>query len=187
MSKSWLITGGSSGIGLSIGRAVLKQGHTAILTTRNIAKAQQAAPDVEKNGGKWVKLDHADPNIEEIIKDAITRWDTDVLVNNASFATVGTVEDCRFVGASHKLLRPYPLTPDSPDIIRAQYEANFIGPIRVMQTVIPFFRHRKSGTIVNLGSAVSYSGMPGNTIYGSSKAALRSEHSSSIRNPISLC
>lgn len=66
------------------------------------------------------------------------------------------------------------LTPDRPDIIRAEYEANFIGPIRVMQTVIPFFRHRKSGTIINIGSAVSYSGMPGNTIYGSTKAAMRS-------------
>lgn len=103
MSKSWFITGGSSGIGLSLGRAVLKQGHTAVLTTRNIAKAQQAAPDIEKNGGKWVELDHADSNLEEVVKEAISSSDTDVLVNNASYALLGAVEDCKFVVAIYPL------------------------------------------------------------------------------------
>lgn len=61
------------------------------------------------------------------------------------------------------------------ETIRAQYEANLVGPIRIIQAVIPIFRERKSGTIANIGSSASYSGMAGNGIYGSTKAAIRSE------------
>ena len=84
-------------MGLSLGRAVLQKGGSAVLTTRDVAKAQKAAPDIEENGGKWLKLDYADPNAEQVVKDAVTRWDVDVLVNNAAYAVVGAVEDCRSV------------------------------------------------------------------------------------------
>lgn len=100
MAKSWLITGGSSGLGLSLGRVVLQKGATAVLTTRNVAKAQEAAPDIEKNGGKWLQLDYANPNAEQVVKDAVMRWDVDVVINNAAYAAVGPVEDCRY-GCKH--------------------------------------------------------------------------------------
>ena len=102
MTKSWLITGGSSGLGLSLGRAVLEKGRTAVLTTRNISKAQHAAPDIEKNGGKWVQLDFSDENIEEYVRDAVKRWDVDVIVNNAGYAVVGPVENTRYRPHSSK-------------------------------------------------------------------------------------
>ena len=175
MAKGWLITGGSSGLGLALGRAVLQKGDTAVLTTRSIAKAQEAAPDVEKNGGKWLQLDQADAHAGQIVKEAIERWDLDVVVNNAAYAAVGAVEDFRFV----ETIRNSKACTDfscSAEVIREQYEANLVGPIRITQAAIPIFRQRKSGTICNVGSSASYSGMPGNGIYGSTKSALRSKY-----------
>lgn len=155
MSTSWLITGGSSGLGLSLGRAVLAKGATAVLTTRNIAKAQEAAPDIKMNGGRWLQLDFANPKLEQLVTDTVKQYDINVVVNNAGYSTVAAVEECR------------------PEAIRAQYEANVIGPVRIIQAVIPIFRERKAGTIANIGSSATYSPMPGINVYASSKAALK--------------
>ena len=95
--SSWLITGGSSGLGLSLGRAILQKGSTAVLTTRSLAKAREAAPDIEKDGGKWLQLDFDSPNVEQLVKDAATQWGIDVVVNNAGYAAVGPVESLRSV------------------------------------------------------------------------------------------
>ena len=95
MVGAWLITGGSSGLGLAIGRTILQNGVTAVLTTRNVSKAQAAAPDIEKNGGKWLQLDYGDPNFESVVKDAVNQHNVDVILNNAAYAAVGAVEDCR--------------------------------------------------------------------------------------------
>ena len=84
-------------MGLSLARVVLEKGCRAVLTTRSITKAQETAPDIEKKGGKWVQLAFSDENLEEIIKDAIKRWEVDVIVNNAGYAVVGPVENLRCV------------------------------------------------------------------------------------------
>ena len=95
MANSWLITGGSSGLGLSMGRVVLQNGKTAVLTTRNVAKAQQTAPDIEAKGGKWLQLTYDDPNVEQIVKDTVARFEIDVVVNNAGYAAIAAIEDLR--------------------------------------------------------------------------------------------
>ncbi|KAL9091957.1 MAG: hypothetical protein Q9159_001102 [Coniocarpon cinnabarinum] len=153
--SSWLITGGSSGVGLALSRAVLNKGCTAVLTSRNVAKAKESAADIEKSGGHWLQLDYSDSDLEQKVKDTVSRYKIDTLVNNAGYAAVGAVEDY-----SHKG-------------ILAQYESNVFGPIRAVQAVIPSFRERQTGVIANIGSAVSFNGMPGNTMYGSTKSALR--------------
>jgi len=155
MPPSWLVTGGSSGIGLSIGRMLLQKGGTPILTTRDVAKARVAAPDIESKGGKWLELDFADDKLEDTVRDTVVKEEIDVVVNNAAYSLVGAVEEC------------------SPELIRTQYETNLIGPIRIIQAAVPVFRQRRNGTIINIGSSVSYSGVPGIGIYGSTKAALR--------------
>ena len=65
---------------------------------------------------------------------------------------------------------------NSLETIRAQYEANVFGPMRIMQGTIPVFRQRKAGTIINVGSSISYTGMPCGSIYASTKSALRSKY-----------
>lgn len=105
MSMVWLITSGSSGLGLSLGRCVLDKGRTVVLTTRNLAKARATAPDIEEKGGKWLQLDFADTNVTQVVEDAVRRWEVDVLVDNAGYPLSGPIESCRYVRdfVSHRI------------------------------------------------------------------------------------
>ena len=78
----------------------------------------------------------------------------DVVVNNAGYGLMGSVED------------------SSLDEIKAQFETNFFGAIRVMKEVIPIMRKQKTGTIVNVGSVAGRIGFPMGSAYVSSKFAL---------------
>ena len=78
----------------------------------------------------------------------------DVVINNAGYGLMGSVED------------------SSIDEIKAQFETNFFGAIRVMQEVIPIMRKQKTGTIVNVSSIAGRIGFPMGSAYVSSKFAL---------------
>jgi short-subunit dehydrogenase len=78
----------------------------------------------------------------------------DVLVNNAGYEHHGAVEEL------------------SMDEIRAQFETNFFGAVRVMKAVLPIMRKQRSGTIVNVSSIGGLIGVPLNSAYVGSKFAL---------------
>ena len=78
----------------------------------------------------------------------------EVVVNNAGYGLMGSVED------------------SSLDEIKAQFETNFFGAIRVMKEVIPIMRKQKTGTIVNVSSVAGRIGFPMGSAYVSSKFAL---------------
>jgi len=91
----FLITGGSSGLGLNLALAALRSGHKVIATARNPDKAKQASPEVERLGGSWLTLDVTSPDTESIVRKAIEEQDVNVLVNSAGYALLGAVEDMR--------------------------------------------------------------------------------------------
>ena len=155
-SPVWLITGCSSGLGLELARAVLKAGHRVIATSRNPDKAPDLKNEIEStNAGKWVQLDVTDPKLEQKVEECMKILGTiDVLVNNAGYAVGGPFEDT------------------SVEAIRAQFETNFFGPVRLMKALIPHMRERKTGTIINVTSTEGLSSAPGISVYGSSKFAL---------------
>jgi NAD(P)-dependent dehydrogenase (short-subunit alcohol dehydrogenase family) len=76
------------------------------------------------------------------------------LVNNAGYGLVGAFEDL------------------SMDEIRRQFETNFFGVIRVMQSVLPLMRKQKFGIIVNISSGAGRFGYPSGSAYVSTKFAL---------------
>jgi short-subunit dehydrogenase len=78
----------------------------------------------------------------------------DALVNNAGYGLNGAFEDL------------------SMDEIKAQYETNFFGLIRVTQAVLPTMRRQKSGTIVNISSGAGRFGFPSGSAYVSTKFAI---------------
>ena len=78
----------------------------------------------------------------------------DVLVNNAGYGLNGAFEDL------------------SMDEIKAQYETNFFGLVRVTQAVLPIMRKQKSGIIVNISSGAGRFGFPGGSAYVSTKFAV---------------
>lgn len=96
-SKTWLITGASSGLGASLAIAALKSGHRVIGTTRNPTKAAQSYPDVERLGGKWRSLDVNVPEATKTVQDIVEEAGrVDVVVNNAGYSILGGIEDMRY-------------------------------------------------------------------------------------------
>jgi NAD(P)-dependent dehydrogenase (short-subunit alcohol dehydrogenase family) len=149
MSKVVLITGGSSGIGKSIGEFLTDKGFAVFGTSRTPERYTDSKFPL-------VALDVADTNsikqaIETVIK---TSGRLDILINNAGAGITGPIEEI----------------PDAE--IQRNFETNFFGPIRVIKAVLPQMRSQKSGLIINITSIAGYMGLPYRGIYSASKGAL---------------
>ena len=97
--KHWLVTGGSSGLGLAITLAALRIGDTVIATGRDVVAAAKEHPEVEELGGTWLQLDVTSPEAEIVVARKIkeTGGRLDVVINNAGIFQVTSVEDARCV------------------------------------------------------------------------------------------
>lgn len=146
--KTVLITGCSSGFGLDIAKHFLEQGWRVVATMRT--------PD----DSVLPKSDHLrilplDVRSDESVRHAVeAAGPIDVLVNNAGVGWLNALEGT-------------PL-----DIARDIFETNTIGTMRTMQAVLPQFRERRSGTIVNVTSTVTLKALPLLSVYTASKAAV---------------
>ena len=149
MSKVVLITGGSSGIGKSIGEFLSEKGYVVYGTSRNPEKYPESKFTI-------LPLDVKDETtIKESIKAVIKNEGTlDVLINNAGAGITGPIEEI-------------PITE-----IKNNFETNFFGPIRVINAVLPQMRKQHSGLIINITSIAGYMGLPYRGIYSASKGAL---------------
>lgn len=97
-SKTWLVTGASSGLGLSITLAALDAGHKVIACTRKPEAAKKEHPEVEAKGGQWLLLDPNSKDTSDIVrKAAYDVGGIDVVVNNAGYVLNGSVEDLSYV------------------------------------------------------------------------------------------
>lgn len=149
MSKVVLITGGSSGIGKSVGEYLTQKGFSVYGTSRN--------PDRYTDCQfKLIQLDVSDNNsIQAAIKIIIQQEGRlDVVINNAGAGITGPIEEI----------------PDAE--IQRNFETNFFGPIRVIKAVLPQMRIQNSGLIINVTSIAGYMGLPYRGIYSASKGAL---------------
>ncbi|MEN9909714.1 MAG: hypothetical protein RLZZ540_2863 [Bacteroidota bacterium] len=149
MSKVVLITGGSSGIGKSIGEFLQHKGFIVYGTSRN--------PQTVLNSVfPLVALDVR--NVESIqaavAKIITTTGRIDVVINNAGVGITGPLEEI----------------PTAE--IKNNFETNFFGPIEVMKAVLPQMRQQKSGLIINVTSIAGYMGLPYRSVYSASKGAL---------------
>lgn len=149
MSKVVLITGGSSGIGKSVGEFLQNKGFKVYGTSRNPERYPESKfPIVALDVTKPETIDQC---IEELLKSE-TR--IDVLVNNAGAGITGPIEEI-------------------PDVeIKRNFETNVFGPIRVIKAVLPIMRNQNSGLIINVTSIAGYMGLPYRGIYSASKGAL---------------
>ncbi|KAL2786285.1 putative short-chain oxidoreductase [Aspergillus keveii] len=152
---TWLITGCSSGFGLSLARAVLAGGHNVIASSRNPSRTPDLVAEVESKGGKWVQLDANSPESGKVITELERGGDhIDVLANNAGYCVYAPVETA------------------TEDEVKAQMETMFFGPLRLIQAVLPYMRQRKSGVIVNMSSGASLDGTNTMGVYAGAKAGL---------------
>jgi NAD(P)-dependent dehydrogenase (short-subunit alcohol dehydrogenase family) len=141
-----LITGCSTGIGRATAIELNRRGHEVVATARR--HDTLSSLDVTDR-----QLDVDDP---DSIRAAVeTAGEVDVLVNNAAWGAIGPIETI-------------PL-----DEVRAMYETNVIGALRMLQAVLPGMRERGGGTIVNVSSLAGlFASMPLNGLYSSTKFAL---------------
>ena len=149
MKKVILITGGSSGIGKSIGEFLLAKGFTVYGTSRNPKNYAESKINL-------VTLDVTKPNsILACVNEVLDKeGQIDVLVNNAGAGINGPVEEI----------------PEAE--IKRNFDTNFFGPINVIKAVLPSMRAQKSGLIINTTSIAGYMGLPYRGVYSASKGAL---------------
>ncbi|MCA9640419.1 MAG: SDR family oxidoreductase [Myxococcales bacterium] len=146
--KTVLITGCSSGYGLATARKFHQQGWRVIATMRS--PKQGLLPDDERV--VLLPLDVTDPaSIQAALAAA---GPIDVLVNNAGIGLAGAFE----------------ATPVST--VREVFETNTFGMLAMAQAVIPQFRERRSGTILNVTSSATLAPFPLVAVYTASKAAV---------------
>lgn len=149
MSKVVLITGGSSGIGKSIGEFLHQKGFVVYGTSRNPEKITNSIFPL-------VALDVRDKqSIVNCVNEVIQKSGRlDIVINNAGVGITGPIEEI------------------PTEEIRNNFETNLFGPIEVMKAVLPQMREQKSGLIINITSIAGYMGLPYRGIYSSSKGAL---------------
>ena len=152
MSKTVLITGCSSGIGKTTARVFEEAGWNVVATMRNPNSWQEPASDKLLVAA----LDVGAPaSIQAAIKSGIERFgQIDCLVNNAGQALLSVVETTPVETARHV------------------FDVNLFGPLRVMQTILPYFREQGSGRIVNVSSGSAITPDPFMAIYSASKFAV---------------
>ena len=158
MEKVALVTGSSSGIGFETSLALARKGYFTYATMRDTNKATKLLDIAKKENLKLVTIS-LDVDKEDSIKNAVSKIESekgriDVLVNNAGYLLFGCIEDI------------------SVDELKAQFETNFFGIVRMIQQVAPIMRKQNSGIIVNLSSLAGRIGFPGTPAYISSKFAL---------------
>ena len=152
---TWLITGCSSGFGLSLTRLAQAGGHKVIATSRNPSRTPELVSEIESKGGKWVQLDVNSAQSGDVIAELEKGGDhIDVLVNNAGHSVYAPIETA------------------TDEEIRSQMETMYFGPVRLIRAVLPHMRQRKRGVIVNISSGASLDGIPTMGVYGGAKAGL---------------
>jgi NAD(P)-dependent dehydrogenase (short-subunit alcohol dehydrogenase family) len=150
--RAALVTGGSSGIGLSIARALRDDGYALTLAARRPEKLEAAAAEVGAHG---VAANLADEQeCTRAVAEHVERHGRlDVLVNSAGIGIGGNVET---------------LTPKKLDL---QVDVNLRALYLVTQAAIPHLRETK-GLVVNLASIAGTMPTPGLAAYGATKAAV---------------
>jgi NAD(P)-dependent dehydrogenase (short-subunit alcohol dehydrogenase family) len=152
MSKVWLITGASRGLGRAFTEAVLEAGDRVVATARN---PEQLVELESRYSGRvyTVALDVTnEAQAKAAFETAIASFGgLDVLVNNAGYGNVSPVED----------------TPLAD--FRAQIETNLFGVIIMTKAVLPYFRERRAGHIIQVTSIAGRIGPAGRAPYSAAK------------------
>ena len=154
-SRTWFITGASTGFGRLLAEEVLKLGGKVVATARKLDKVADLEEKYPRNARTFA-LDVTDAaQIHSVVAQAVTGFSpVDVLVNNAGFGIAGAIEEA------------------TEDEFMPVYDTNVFGLIRVTQELLPHMRQRRSGHILNLSSIGGLAASPGWGYYQSTKFAV---------------
>ncbi len=159
-NKVVVITGGSSGIGLSTAQRVAEAGATTIIVARGKDELFKARDEMNAAGGKvfaytadLADLADCDRLVETVLKD---HGHVDVLINNAGRSIRRSIE------ASYDRFHDFERT----------MQLNYFGSIRLIMGFMPSMTQRRKGHIINISSIGVLANSPRFSAYVASKAAL---------------
>lgn len=154
--KVWFVTGASKGLGLSLVKKLLSENYRVAATTRN---AQSLIAEIGESSENFLPLEVSLTDNNDV-KSAIAKTiDTfgqvDVVVNNAGYGQIGTLEEL------------------SDQEARANFDVNVFGTLNVIRNAMPYLREQQSGNIINISSIGGFSGnFPGWGVYCATKFAV---------------
>ena len=140
-NKVWFITGASRGFGRIWAEAALGRGDRVAATARKVADVA----DLKERFGDAVlplALDVTDADqVRQTVQQAHAHFGRlDVVLNNAGYSLVGTVEEA------------------SEADVRAEFDTNYFGTLRVIQAALPLLRQQGSGHILGVSSTLGHRG-----------------------------
>ncbi|MBD9450412.1 MULTISPECIES: SDR family NAD(P)-dependent oxidoreductase [unclassified Rhizobium] len=154
-NKTWLITGSSRGLGRQLAESILQAGGNVVATAREKA---QLSGLLERYGSKvkTLSLDVTDTiAAHRAVAEAVQTFGRlDVLVNNAGYADVASIEDM------------------SEEMFRAQIDTNFYGVVNMTRASLPVMRAQGAGHIIQISSVGGRVGGPGLGAYQAAKWAV---------------
>ena len=152
----WFVTGASRGLGLTLVQHLLNNGYKVAGTSRKKSSLEKAIGTESEN---FLPLE-VDLTNEDSVKASIAKAEStfgkiDVLVNNAGYGQIGTLEEL------------------SDKEVRDNFEVNVFGMLHFIRHSMPIFRKNKSGHIFDISSIGGYNaGFPGWGIYCATKFAV---------------
>ncbi|MBB3594994.1 hypothetical protein FHX08_005404 [Rhizobium sp. BK529] len=151
-----LITGASSGIGAVYADRFARRGHDLILVARNLARLKDVAAALTERYGVSIRTLAADLGTEDglaAVETVIAQDETIThLVNNAGFGSAA------------------PLETAAVTEMQAMVAINVTAPMRLTYAIVPLFRQRGKGTIINISSIVAIGPEILNGVYGGTKS-----------------
>jgi NAD(P)-dependent dehydrogenase (short-subunit alcohol dehydrogenase family) len=160
-SKVWFITGASRGFGRVWAEAALKRGDKVAATARTLANVADLKEKFD-DAVLPLALDVTNADqVQQAVHQAHTHFGRlDVVLNNAGYALVGTTEEA------------------SEADVRAVFDANYFGTLRVIQAALPLLRQQGSGHILGVSSTLGIIAMPLIGFYSATKWAVEALHES---------
>jgi len=156
-----VVTGSSTGIGFETSLTLARNGFHTYATMRTLegSRGSEQITDIAKRENLSLQVIQLDVDNDKSVSDAINTIVKDngrihIVINNAGYALAGPFEET------------------SNEEIRAQFETNFFGAVRIMQAAIPIMREQRSGKIVNITSMGGRIAVPLDSIYHGTKFAL---------------
>tara|TARA_R110001606_G_scaffold40185_1_gene109924 strand:+ start:153 stop:992 length:840 start_codon:yes stop_codon:yes gene_type:complete len=154
--KVWFITGASKGLGLILTKKLLLQGCNVASTSRN---KQSLIKEIGEENEKFLPIEMdltENENVKKAIETTINHFGRiDVLVNNAGYSQIGTLEEL------------------SEEEVENNFKVNVFGFLNVIRNASQYLRKQKSGHIFNIASIGGYTGnFAGFGIYCSTKFAV---------------
>ncbi|MEJ7560744.1 MAG: SDR family NAD(P)-dependent oxidoreductase [Pedobacter sp.] len=150
--KVWLITGTSKGLGLKLTTFLLSLGHKVVATSRDVAPLEEQI-GINKENFYPVPLDiTSDQDVKEKIELAISRFERiDVVVNNAGYSLVGSMEEM------------------TDQEFRSSMDVNLFGSVNVIRHAMPYLRKQGYGHNINISSNAGYLGFANAASYNAAK------------------